>query len=123
MVTPVVLPKQGNTVESCLIIQWHKSIGDKIIEGELLCEVETDKAVLEIISPSGGNLLDIFFEAGDEVPIFTNIAVIGEIGEDVSAFRPDGSQGKVVAENIALEKSSTPENISLKRLVGLVMRL
>lgn len=111
MVTPVVMPKQGNTVESCLILQWHKSIGDMISEGEALCDAETDKAVLEVPSPASGTLLDIFFQAGDEVPIFTNIAVIGEPGEDVNAYRPDKSPGKVVAEDIGPEIPVTPGEI------------
>ncbi|MFL7892258.1 MAG: dihydrolipoamide acetyltransferase family protein [Anaerolineales bacterium] len=104
MATAVVMPKQGNTVESCLILQWHKSIGDEVAEGETLCDAETDKAVLEIPSPASGKLLEIFHQAGDEVPVFTNIAVIGESGEDVSAFRPD-SPGEVTPESTIPETS------------------
>ncbi|MGW8226462.1 MAG: dihydrolipoamide acetyltransferase family protein [Anaerolineales bacterium] len=109
------MPKQGNTVESCLILQWHKSIGDEVAEGETLCDAETDKAVLEIPSPASGQLLEIFYQAGDEVPVFTNIAVIGETGEDVSAYRPGSSAGKVAPQSIAPEIPGTPGGVIFEK--------
>jgi pyruvate dehydrogenase E2 component (dihydrolipoamide acetyltransferase) len=91
MATAVVLPKQGQSVESCLITGWKKKVGDPVAEGELLCEVETDKALLEIESTATGTLLAQFFQAGDEVPVLTHIAAIGEPGEDISGLRPAGA--------------------------------
>ena len=88
MATAVVMPKQGQTVESCIIVEWKKRPGDVIAEGDILCEVETDKAVLEVPSPVGGTLLDLFFAAGDDVPVLTNIAAVGAAGEDASSLRP-----------------------------------
>lgn len=75
MVTPILLPKQGNTVETCLIVAWKKHAGDDVKKGEIICEVETDKAVFEIESPADGTLLETFFKEGDDVPVLTNIAV------------------------------------------------
>jgi len=91
MATAVIMPRQGQTVESCLIAGWKKQKGDQVSEGEVLCEVETDKALVEVESPASGTLLELFFAVGDDVPVLTNIAVIGEPGEDVSSFRPDGA--------------------------------
>ncbi|MEO1439381.1 MAG: biotin/lipoyl-containing protein, partial [Chloroflexota bacterium] len=51
MATPIVLPKLGNTVESSIIMQWLKAVGDEVAEGDILCEVETDKATVEVESP------------------------------------------------------------------------
>jgi pyruvate dehydrogenase E2 component (dihydrolipoamide acetyltransferase) len=91
MATPVILPKQGQTVESCLIASWKKQAGAQVSAGEIICEVETDKALVELESPAAGTLLELFFTEGDDVPVLTTIAVIGEPGEDVSSFRPDGA--------------------------------
>jgi pyruvate dehydrogenase E2 component (dihydrolipoamide acetyltransferase) len=89
MAFPVVLPKLGNTVESCIIVRWLKQEGDSVAEGEPLCEVETDKAVIEVESPASGTMLAAFFEAGDDVAIMTPIAAIGNPGEDIADLRPD----------------------------------
>jgi pyruvate dehydrogenase E2 component (dihydrolipoamide acetyltransferase) len=90
MATPVLMPRQGNTVESCLILSWKKQPGESVQTGEIVCEVETDKAVFEVPAPETGVLLERFFEEGDDVPVLTNIAVIGAEGESTEEFRPDG---------------------------------
>ncbi|HMR65148.1 MAG TPA: lipoyl domain-containing protein, partial [Anaerolineae bacterium] len=69
MATAVIMPKQGQSVESCLIVSWKKNVGDAVAEGETLCEVETDKALLEVESPVAGSVLAHFFNPGDEVPV------------------------------------------------------
>ncbi len=90
MATPAIIPKLGNTVESCIIVEWKKAVGDPIAEGESLVDVETDKAVMEVPSPASGTVLAHFYAPGDLVPVLETIAVIGEAGEDWSAFRPEG---------------------------------
>ena len=77
MATAVVMPKQGQTVESCILVEWKKQPGDPVAAGDVLCEVETDKAVLEVPSPAAGILLAHFFKPGDDVPVLTTIAAIG----------------------------------------------
>ncbi len=89
MAQPIVMPKLGNTVESSIIVSWHKRTGDPIAEGDTLCEVETDKATLEVPSTASGTILAQFFNEGDEVPVLVNIAVVGEPGDDYEVFRPD----------------------------------
>lgn len=88
MATPVILPKQGNSVESCLITKWIKQPGDAVAVGDELVEVETDKALFVIESPADGTLLEQFFRTGEEVPVMTNIAAIGRAGESVEDLRP-----------------------------------
>jgi len=91
MATVVIMPRQGNSVESCLITAWKKEKGEVVAAGEVICEIETDKATMEVEAPASGTVLDLFFGEGEEVPVLTNIAVIGEPGEDVAAFRPNGT--------------------------------
>jgi pyruvate dehydrogenase E2 component (dihydrolipoyllysine-residue acetyltransferase) len=88
MATPVELPKSGNTVEECVIGRWVKPAGDAVSPGDVLAEVETDKATFEITAPVGGTLLATFFPEGALVPVFTTVCVIGEPGEAWEMFRP-----------------------------------
>jgi pyruvate dehydrogenase E2 component (dihydrolipoamide acetyltransferase) len=98
MATAVVMPKQGQSVESCIIVEWKKQPGEPVEEGDVLCEVETDKAVVEVPSPVAGTLLAHFFAAGDEVPVMTTIAAVGEPGESVDALRPAGATSAHVGD-------------------------
>jgi pyruvate dehydrogenase E2 component (dihydrolipoamide acetyltransferase) len=85
MATPVILPKQGQSVETCAIIGWKKHVGESVTTGEILCEVETDKASFEIESPADGTLLAIYHEAGSQVPVLATLAAIGKPGEKIEA--------------------------------------
>jgi pyruvate dehydrogenase E2 component (dihydrolipoamide acetyltransferase) len=88
MATPVEAPKLGNTVEECLVAKWVKRKGDRVSAGETVVEIETDKATFEVTAPVTGALLETFFAEGALAPVFTNLFVIGEPGEDAEAFRP-----------------------------------
>jgi pyruvate dehydrogenase E2 component (dihydrolipoamide acetyltransferase) len=92
MATPILMPKQGNSVESCLIVAWKKQKGDTVKEGDVICEVETDKAVMDVESTVSGVLLETFFNEGADVPVQTVIAVVGNTGEDVISFAPSTAQ-------------------------------
>ncbi len=83
MATEVLMPRQGQSVESCLIVEWKKNEGDSVSEGDILCEVETDKATFEVEAPVSGVLLRILHQADDDVPVLTPIAYIGEAGEEI----------------------------------------
>lgn len=107
MATAVIMPKQGQSVESCLIVSWKKNVGDAVAEGETLCEVETDKALLEVESPVTGSVLAHFFNPGDEVPVLTPIAAVGEPGESIEDLRPAGAA--VAEPESPAPPAATPE--------------
>ena len=99
MAYPIIMPKQGQSVESCVITRWNKKVGDPVQKGELLFSYETDKAVFDFEAPDAGILLAVFFPEDSEVPVLTNVGVIGKEGEPVDSFRP--------AVFAAAEKSET----------------
>src|SRR5260221_7912907 len=88
MASAVVMPKLGNSVESCIIVRWKKQVGDPVSQGEALCEIETDKATIEVESPAAGTVLALFFNEGDDVPVLSNIAALGQPGESGDSLRP-----------------------------------
>ncbi len=88
MAIPVLMPRQGQSVESCILGQWYKSVGEEVSEGDILFSYETDKASFEEEAKEGGILLATFFEEGDEIPVLTNVAVIGKEGESIDEFKP-----------------------------------
>lgn len=88
MATAVIMPRQGQSVESCVIGEWFKKVGDDVGEGELLFSYETDKAVFEEAAKVAGKLLAVFFGVGDDVPCLETVAVIGAEGEDISGVAP-----------------------------------
>ena len=90
MAEGVLMPKQGITVESCIITKWYKSVGDTVKVGDLLFGYETDKATFDCESTAEGEILEIFFNDGDDVPVLVNVCAVGAKGEDVSALRPQG---------------------------------
>ncbi len=85
MAERLLMPKQGNTVESCVILEWKKKEGDHVDVGDVLCEVETDKASFEIVSEHQGIVLKILHREGEDVPVLKTIAFIGELGEELPA--------------------------------------
>lgn len=88
MAEVVIMPRQGQSVESCIIAKWHKQPGDPVNTGDILFTYETDKATFEEEAKLDGTLLAVFFEEGDDVPCLTNVCVIGKEGEDYSEFIP-----------------------------------
>ena len=119
MAEPVLMPKQGQSVESCIITEWYKSRGDKVSAGDLLFAYETDKASFEEEAQSDGILLEIFFSEGDEVPVLTNVAVIGAEGESTEQFRPEGAHAEGIAGTAAVtdqpaDSTPTPQPTSEK---------
>ena len=90
MAKAVVMPKAGITVESCIIGKWKKKPGDKIAVGDILFDYETDKASFECESTEEGELLAIFYEAGDEVPCLENVCAVGPHGEPTDCLKGIG---------------------------------
>ena len=86
MATKVVLAKLSPTMEEGLIVKWHKNEGDAVKVGDVLAEVETDKANMEMEALAAGVLRRIFVKAGSKAPVAGLIAVIGSKDEDISSF-------------------------------------
>ncbi|MBI9101802.1 MAG: 2-oxo acid dehydrogenase subunit E2 [Spirochaetales bacterium] len=119
MAVSVLMPKQGNSVESCVILDWVKKEGDSVAPGEVLCEAETDKATIEIESPAGGILLKTFFDVDADVPVQTMIAVIGEAGEDISEFLT-GSSGAAEDSSVNEVPSEASPDVSVSSIPSVV---
>ena len=106
MATAVIMPRQGQSVESCIIGEWFKKVGDPVQEGDILFSYETDKSSFEEPAKQAGTLLAIFYGADDDVPCLTTVAVIGEPGESYAEFAPDqavGAEEAPAAEAPAVE--------------------
>ena len=88
MATLVIMPRQGQSVESCIITEFNKKVGDTVEVGDVLFSYETDKSSFEEPAPVAGKILAIFREEGDDVPCLENVLVIGNDGEDISEFIP-----------------------------------
>ncbi len=91
MAQAVIMPKQGQSVESCILTQWFREVGEEVSRGDLLFAYETDKAAFEEEAPEDGVVLARFFEEGDEVPVLSNVAVIGKKGESTDGFTPEAA--------------------------------
>lgn len=87
----VIMPKQGQSVESCIVTEFKKKVGDKVEAGDVLFSYETDKASFDEEAKVAGTVLAIFFKENDEIPCLTNVMVIGEPGESFSEFAPSGA--------------------------------
>jgi len=97
MAVGVIMPRQGQSVESC-IIEWRVKEGDTVKEGDILFAYETDKASFEEESPAAGTVLKLLVEDGDDVPCLDTVLVLGEPGEDISSFVKDGGAEEPAAE-------------------------
>ena len=91
MANVVIMPKQGQSVESCIVSEFKKKVGDKVAVGDVLFSYETDKASFEEESQFEGTVLACFFQDGDEIPVLTNVMVIGNEGESFAEFAPSGA--------------------------------
>ncbi len=111
MATPVIMPRQGQSVESCIITEWKKKVGDAVHVGDILFSYETDKSTFEEEAKVDGTLLAVFYEADDDVPVLLNVAVIGNPGESIAEFAPEGdaSAPSAAAEAPKPEEQTTQE--------------
>lgn len=90
----VYMPKLSDTMTEGVVAEWHKKVGDKVASGELIAEIETDKATMEFESFYDGVLLYIGVEKGKGAPVNSILAIIGQGGEDISALIAGGAAPK-----------------------------
>jgi len=111
MAVVVILPKQGQSVESCLITEIKKKKGDAVKKGEILFSYETDKASFEEESPADGVVLECFYQEGDDVPVLLNMMIIGQPGEDYSSLLGESSttEEKLTTTQTPVEASKPSE--------------
>ena len=118
MATIINMPRLSDTMEEGTVASWLKQVGDKIEEGDILAEIETDKATMEFESFHEGTLLHIGVQAGETAPVDVLLAIIGEEGEDVSALlNADAPAEEVKAEAATTaapaEAAAIPEGVEI----------
>ncbi len=106
MATVINMPRLSDTMEEGVVAKWLKNVGDKIEEGDILAEIETDKATMEFESFYEGTLLHIGIQEGETSPVDVLLAIIGEEGEDISAII-NGSSEPAKAETTEEVKEET----------------
>ena len=114
MATAVIMPRQGQSVESCLLSEWKKAEGDEVHTGDILFTYETDKAMFEEAAKVDGTLLAVFCQEGDDIPCLDTVAVIGAPGEDFSSLIPASAETAAPAE---AKKAALPAETPVNSLV------
>jgi pyruvate dehydrogenase E2 component (dihydrolipoamide acetyltransferase) len=109
MAEVILMPKLSDTMTEGVVAEWHKKVGDEVSSGELLAEIETDKATMEFESFYDGTLLHIGIEKGQTAPVNDVLAVIGEKGEDVEAILAEANKGKAEETKEETKKEPEPE--------------
>ena len=104
MAEVINMPRLSDTMEEGVVAKWLKQKGDKIEEGDILAEIETDKATMEFESFYEGTLLHIGIEEGETAPVDTLLAIIGEEGEDISELLEGGSADSKKEDQASEEK-------------------
>ena len=112
MATVVNMPRLSDTMEEGVVAQWLKKVGDKIEEGDILAEIETDKATMEFESFHEGVLLHIGVQEGETSPVDKLLAIIGEEGEDISGLLNGENSSKMEVEEKTVTTEEIKEDIS-----------
>lgn len=109
MATVINMPRLSDTMEEGVVAQWLKNVGDKVEEGDILAEIETDKATMEFESFHEGTLLHIGVKEGETAPVDTLLAIIGEQGEDFSTLL---SGDQILTSEQKQEKTSSKKEVN-----------
>ena len=86
MAVKIIMPQAGQDLETGVVKQWHRAVGDLVAKGEPIVQIETEKVNLDVEAPVAGVLLRILVPDGTETPIFSTIGIIGQPGEDISGI-------------------------------------
>ncbi|MGN1408756.1 MAG: 2-oxo acid dehydrogenase subunit E2, partial [Eubacteriales bacterium] len=108
MANVVIMPRQGQSVESCIITTWQKKKGDRVNVGDILFSYETDKSAFDEPAQVAGVVLEVLAAEGDVVPCLDPVCIIGEEGEDISSLLPK-KEGEKPAEEAAKPAEETPK--------------
>lgn len=110
MAEVITMPRLSDTMTEGKVAKWNKKVGDAINEGDILAEIETDKAVQDFESEIKGTLLYIGVEEGNSAPVDSILAIIGKEGEDISALKGGSTNAAPQAEKEVAEKEGMPED-------------
>ena len=111
----IEMPKMTDTMEEGVLIEWSVEEGDKIAAGDVIAQVETDKATMDVEAYDDGILLKKVAQAGDALPIGGLIAVLGEAGEDVSALLASHTADDSARPEPAETPTETPSTVPANR--------
>jgi len=114
MAEVVNMPRLSDTMEEGVVATWLKQKGDKVEEGEILAEIETDKATMEFESFHDGTLLHIGVQEGETAPVDSLLCIIGEEGEDISELIEGGGSASAKGDDDTAEKSDADQESSDK---------
>ncbi len=109
MAEAIRMPRMSDTMTEGVIVEWHKNVGDKVKPGDLLAEVETDKATMELESYNEGTLLFIGVEKGKSVAVDGVLAVVGKEGEDYKSALDEANKNAPAAGTSIKEPEEKPE--------------
>ncbi|MDC6390679.1 pyruvate dehydrogenase complex dihydrolipoamide acetyltransferase [Maribacter sp. PR1] len=112
------MPRLSDTMEEGTVAKWLKNVGDKVEEGDILAEIETDKATMEFESFHEGTLLHIGIKEGDGAPVDTLLAIIGEEGEDISGMLNGEGDSQEKKEETTEEESSDSSSDEVEESAG-----
>ncbi len=115
MAEVVRMPKLSDTMTDGVVAKWHKKVGDKVKSGELLADIETDKATMEFESFQNGVLLHIGVEEGKGAPVESILAILGKEGEDISALLAGEAKQNSSAKEEVTVKSDTSNTLSVTK--------
>ena len=103
------MPSLSDTMEEGTVAKWFKKVGDKINEGDILAEIETDKATMEFESFNEGELLHIGIQEGGTAPVDTLLAIIGKKGEDISSLLHGDADASASEQSVSETVNSSEE--------------
>lgn len=109
MATIINMPRLSDTMEEGVVASWLKNVGDKVEEGDILAEIETDKATMEFESFHEGTLLHIGVQEGETAPVDSLLAIIGEEGEDISSLLNGNTSAPVETKTEEAPKTEEPK--------------
>ena len=107
----VRMPKLSDTMTEGVVAEWHKSVGDSIESGDLLADIETDKATMEFESFQEGVLLHIGVEKGQTAPVDSILAILGEKGEDVTALLQEDKESQESSKDEVVETDANQPKV------------
>ena len=97
------MPRQGQSVESCILTEWKVQTGDTVAEGDVLAVIETDKASFDLESTASGTVLELFWEADDDVPVLANVLVMEKRVRILMNFDPQILEGHPPLNRLRLQ--------------------